>query len=62
MRGPVGRVLRIVLGIALAWWGFTSAGWLIGIIGVTVIAAGTFNFCIFAPLFGRTIWGKVKAA
>jgi hypothetical protein len=63
MRGPVGRTLRIVLGESLSWWGFWGdAGVIVGIIGFVPVAAGIVNFCLFAPFFGRTIWGTPRAA
>lgn len=61
MRSPIGRVLRIALGGFLLWWGFYGdAGTIVGIIGVVPILAGIFNFCVLAPLFGRTIWGEPR--
>ncbi|HZK77233.1 MAG TPA: DUF2892 domain-containing protein [Candidatus Kapabacteria bacterium] len=63
MRSPAGRTLRIVLGLFLIWWGFWGdAGVIVGMIGFVPLAAGTVNFCLFAPLFGRTIWGEAKTA
>lgn len=61
MRNPAGRTLRIVLGLFLIWWGFWGhAGWVLGVIGFAPLAAGLFNFCLFAPFFGRTIWGEPR--
>ena len=63
MRSTIGRVIRIVAGLALMWWGFFGgAGVIVGIVGIVVFLAGAVNFCIFAPLFGRTIWGKPRTA
>jgi hypothetical protein len=63
MRSIAGRLLRIALGLALIWWGFFGTGGVIvGIIGFVPLLAGVINFCIAAPLFGRTIWGKPKAS
>jgi hypothetical protein len=63
MRSGAGRALRIVLGGLLIWWGFWGgAGVIVGIIGFMPLLAGVVNFCIFAPLFGRTIWGKPTGA
>lgn len=63
MRSTPGRALRIALGIVLIWWGFWGdAGVIVGIIGFVPLAAGIMNFCLFAPLFGRTIWGKPRGS
>jgi hypothetical protein len=63
MRSTAGRLLRIALGLALIWWGFLGTGGLIvGLIGLVPLLAGVVNFCIAAPLFGRTIWGDPKAS
>jgi len=61
MRSPIGRLLRIVLGVVLIWWGFSGgAGWLVGVIGFLPLLAGMFNFCVLAPLFGRNLMGKPR--
>lgn len=61
MRSAPGRALRVVLGIVLIWWGFFGdAGVIVGLVGFVPLAAGIVNFCLFAPLFGRTIWGKPR--
>jgi len=61
MRSTTGRLLRIILGGVLVYWGFWGgAGTLVGVIGFIPILAGVINFCLFAPLFGRTIWGKPR--
>ncbi len=63
MRAAPGRAIRAIAGVLLMWWGFFGdAGVIVGIIGLVVLAAGVVNFCMFAPLFGRTIWGKPRAA
>jgi Inner membrane protein YgaP-like, transmembrane domain len=57
-----GRMLRIVAGIALILIGLLAVHGVVGIIlavvGLVVAAAGLFNFCIFAPLFGGPFWAK----
>ena len=56
MSSLAGRLLRIVAGIALSVVGLVvvhgTVGIILAIVGVVVFAAGLFNFCIFAPLFG----------
>ena len=50
------RLLRFVAGVALIAIGLAVVhgigGIILAIVGLVVLAAGTFNFCIFAPLFG----------
>ncbi len=59
MRGTVGRTLRVVLGLFLIWWGFWGdAGAIVGIIGFVPLLAGILNFCLVAPLVGKTFWAK----
>ena len=56
MSSIYGRLLRIVAGIALIVVGLAAVhgtwGIILAIVGLVVFAAGAFNFCIFAPLFG----------
>jgi hypothetical protein len=56
MSSLAGRLLRIVAGIALIIIGLAvvhgTGGIILAVVGLVVLAAGTFNFCIFAPLFG----------
>ena len=62
MSSLTGRLLRIVAGIALIFIGFVTVqgtgGIILAIVGLVVLAAGSFNFCIFAPLFGGPFWAK----
>jgi hypothetical protein len=62
MSSLTGRLLRIVAGIALILIGLVSVhgtvGIILAIVGLVVLAAGSFNFCIFAPLFGGPFWPK----
>lgn len=56
-----GRVVRGVAGLALILIGFLAVGgiwgWVLAIVGLVVFAAGAFDFCIFAPLFGLPFMG-----
>jgi hypothetical protein len=60
-----GRWVRIIAGIALIAVGFALGGVfgvVIGLIGVVPLAAGLFDFCVFAPLFGCPMSGpKIRA-
>lgn len=62
MASTAGRVLRAVAGIALLYVGLQMMAGVGGIvvagIGVVMIAAGVFDFCLFAPLFGNPLSGK----
>jgi hypothetical protein len=53
LTSATGRFLRIVLGLFLIWVGlYDGVGeWLV-VVGLLPLAAGVFNFCILAPLFG----------
>lgn len=55
VRGIAGIVL-IVIGLLLVN-GDTSWGWILVVIGLVPLAAGVFDFCLFAPLFGKPFKG-----
>jgi hypothetical protein len=60
--GTTGRVIRIVAGLALIaigilWVGGTG-GWILTVVGLVPLAAGLFDWCVFAPLFGLPFVGK----
>lgn len=66
MASSTGRIVRIVAGIALIALGLAvvgdTAGIVVAIIGAVPLAAGLFDFCIFAPLFGRPLSGtKIRS-
>jgi hypothetical protein len=54
-------VVRIVAGVALILVGLLAiggvAGWIVAIIGLVPLAAGLFDRCVFAPLFGLPFVG-----
>ncbi len=53
MASPIGRLARIVAGLALIAVGFFVQGaWgvVIGVVGVIPLLAGVFNVCLVAPL------------
>lgn len=67
MASGAGRAARIIAGIALILIGLLvvkeSVGIVIAIIGVLPLAAGLFDFCVFAPLFGAPLSGpKIRAS
>jgi hypothetical protein len=65
MKSPVGRGLRIAFGALVMLVGINQVGGTLGVlvaaIGVVPIAAGVFNFCLAAPLFGFDINGRPRA-
>ena len=67
MASTAGRVTRVAAGLALFLWGWMgiggSAGLVIAIIGLVPLAAGLFDFCVFAPLFGAPLSGpRIRSA
>lgn len=52
-----GRALRIVLGLALIYWGWLFGATLLAVAGLVPIAAGAFNWCLIAPLIGAPFRG-----
>ena len=61
MASTAGRIVRIVAGIVLIAWGWFGLGGVTGtivaVIGLVPLAAGLFDFCVFAPLFGAPLSG-----
>ena len=59
---PAGRLLRIVAGIILVvvglMWIHGAGGWILAVIGLVPLAAGVFDWCVFAPLFGLPFVGE----
>jgi hypothetical protein len=62
MASPLGRGGRIVLGVALIFWGIGSvrgvAGWVIAIAGLLPLTLGLINGCILAPFLKVPFWGS----
>jgi len=58
---PTGRFVRIVAGLALILIGLLVVqglgGWILAIVGLVPLAAGLFDRCVFAPLFGLPFVG-----
>ncbi|MDE3074434.1 MAG: DUF2892 domain-containing protein [Chloroflexota bacterium] len=67
MSGTGGRWLRAVAGLALIGAGLgplqglsgAAAGIVVAAVGLVPAAAGAFDLCIFAPLAGCSISGRV---
>jgi hypothetical protein len=65
MRSGAGRGLRIVVGGALIAGGIAigaAGGTILAIVAVVPLAAGAFNVCLFAPLFGLDFMGRRRGA
>ncbi len=63
MASPLGRLIRIVAGIALiavGLWVLNASvlGIVLAVVGVVPLVAGLFDFCVFAPLFGGPFSGR----
>jgi hypothetical protein len=61
MASPSGRLLRVLAGIGLIYWGVSlpsPTGTFLLVAGAVAIAAGVFNFCLIAPLIGAPFWGS----
>ena len=62
MSQPVGRALRIALGIAMIVVGLAVVGGVTGaviaVLGIVPMLAGTFNVCLVGPLVGGYFSGE----
>jgi hypothetical protein len=62
INSPTGRVVRVVVGIALILWGYTrlgsSAGVVLIVVGLIPLVAGVFNLCLVSALLGGPISGS----
>jgi hypothetical protein len=63
MASPAGRILRIVVGVALVFYGFNvmgGSGWGIALaaFGTIAVIAGVFNLCLIAGLIGAPFRGR----
>lgn len=66
MASGIGRLVRIVAGVALIAVGLLAVqgttGIVIAVIGVVPLLAGLLDFCLFAPLFGCPLSGpRIRA-
>lgn len=54
--GSLGRLIRILAGVALIviglWLVQGVGGWILAIVGLVPLLAGIFDRCVFAPMFG----------
>jgi hypothetical protein len=61
LASTTGRIVRALAGLALIVWGLAglggTTGIIVAVIGAVPLAAGLFDFCVFAPLFGAPLSG-----
>jgi hypothetical protein len=61
LASPTGRLVRVVAGLVLIVVGIAvvqgAVGWILAIVGLVPLAAGVFDRCVFAPLFGLPFAG-----
>lgn len=59
---PVGRFIRIVLGLNLIWIGAyvlgKPEGYILQMVALIPMLLGAFNICLIAPLFGAPMKGS----
>jgi hypothetical protein len=64
MASGYGRIARIVAGLVLIGVGLYLGnvwGAVVAVIGLVPLAAGVFNICLFAPVFGAPFNGRSAA-
>lgn len=64
LASTTGRLLRGVAGVVLILIGLFGmdgvGGYIVAAIGIVPLAAGVFDFCLLAPLFGRPFSGAAN--
>ena len=62
MATPFGRLLRVVVGVALVFCGLqvVGGGWgiVLALLGTTAVLAGALNLCLIAKLIGAPFRGR----
>ena len=54
----VAGIVLIVIGLIVVFGNDSTGGWILVVIGLVPLAAGVFDFCLFAPLFGLSFKGE----
>ncbi|MGO8863662.1 MAG: YgaP-like transmembrane domain [Acidimicrobiales bacterium] len=64
MASTAGRAVRAIAGVALIVVGaLLGGGWrALAVVGLVPLAAGALDVCLFNPLFGQPLSGKVVRA
>jgi hypothetical protein len=61
LASSAGRLVRALAGLALVVVGIGviggAIGWILAVVGLVPLAAGVFDRCVFAPLFGLPFAG-----
>ncbi len=61
VNSPAGRIVRVIVGIALVGWGYTQRGsgpgMVLIVVGLIPLAAGTLDWCLISALLGGPISG-----
>ncbi len=62
MAGPIGRGVRILVGLALIALGLfggldQTTGIIVAVVGILPVLAGVLNFCLIGPLLGAPFSG-----
>jgi len=61
MSSPAGRLLRVVVGLAIIGYGYThraeTTGVVLMVVGLVPLAAGAFNWCLISALLGGPFSG-----
>jgi predicted cobalt transporter CbtA len=62
LASSIGRVVRILVGLALILVGLFfiegPVSWVVEMVGLVPLLAGVFDVCVFAPLFGLPFVGS----
>ncbi|MGB3073582.1 MAG: DUF2892 domain-containing protein [Candidatus Moraniibacteriota bacterium] len=51
--GTIDRAIRVIVGLAIMWYGYTNQSWW-GLIGVVVVATGVLGTCWLYSLLGKS--------
>lgn len=66
INSPSGRAVRVIVGVALMGWGYLrldgTAGSVLIVVGLILLAAGVFNLCLISALLGGPIRGDQVGA
>lgn len=65
MRSAAGRVLRVLIGVAVIGWGLFFVpgvgGFVLALVGTAPLVAGMDGICLIAPFFGYTLDGRSRS-
>ena len=59
--GPIGRGVRVAVGLAMIIAGVamgSTGGWILAVVGLAPLLAGALNLCFIAPLLKAPFSGK----